>query len=207
MSTVFCKGRNIKSIIKLLPAEQIKHMYHVKVLVDVMAEKTFKCNIYSETADVFQYKYFGSAAFYHDIGKIKVPKEILLKQGKLTDEEIYILRKHTLFAREIFKLIKDKVVSGIPDCLINLAYDSAVYHHEWWNGQGYPYGISCKDIPLIARITSICDAYDAITSKRSYREAHDHCYACNELKRNAGTQFDPVLVKVFLDNEQNFSVI
>ena len=78
--------------------------------------------------------------------------------------------------------------------------------HEWWNGNGYPYGIKCERIPLIARITSVCDVYDAITGDRSYRRARSHEYACSEIEANAGTQFDPVLAKLFLDNEFQFLV-
>ncbi|HBR08981.1 MAG TPA: phosphohydrolase, partial [Clostridiales bacterium] len=72
------------------------------------------------------------------------------------------------------------------------------YHHEWWNGTGYPYGISYDAIPLIARITTVCDAYDAMTSSRIYRESHSHDHARQELKQYAGIQFDPELVRVFL---------
>lgn len=150
------------------------------------------------------YKRFGIAAFYHDIGKAWVPKELLSKPDQLSTEEMSLIRKHTLFADELFKLIRNGSVSGMPAELTQLAHDSAVYHHEWWNGNGYPYGIRDKQIPLIARITSVCDVYDAITSDRAYRKARSHEYACGEIEANAGTQFDPALAKLFLDNESRF---
>ena len=81
---------------------------------------------------------------------------------------------------------------------------TAIYHHEWWNGNGYPFGIDGKKIPLIARITSTCDAYDAMTSQRTYRHAPSHDYACQELSENAKTQFDPFLVSIFLNHEAEF---
>jgi len=147
------------------------------------------------------------AAAYHDIGKAEVPKSIITKPGKLTEEETLIMHQHPVFAQKILERINDSPVSGIPEYLIRLTIDSAIYHHEWWNGKGYPFGIGFEDIPLIARVTSICDAYDAITSDRIYRKAHTRHYACNELEKNAGTQFDPALVRVFLDNEAKFSVL
>lgn len=204
MSTGFRKDTNIKMIMQSLPSEQIKHMSHVGILVGVMTAIVYNCGIYSNDLTSNNYKFFGDAAFYHDIGKIWIPKKILLKPGRLTDEEFYIMQKHTVFAKKLFQLITDGVISGLPIRLISLAYNSAVYHHEWWNGQGYPYGICRESIPLIARITSICDAYDAITNNRTYRKAHDHSFACHELKVNAGIQFDPILIQIFLDYENTF---
>lgn len=182
----------------------ILHMSHVSMLVSLLMKKLCTSMHYLNTTDVSEYKYFGKAAFFHDLGKVLVPKHILIKPGRLTKGEFYILQRHTLYAKELFNMIKDNKITGIPVNLISLAYDAALYHHEWWNGKGYPYGASHEDIPVIARVTSVCDAYDAITSDRIYRKAHTHDYACQELKANSGTQFDPALVKVFLDNEKKF---
>lgn len=205
MSTVFCKYTDVRTIIKLLPMEQIKHMFRVGKFVEIMSSKLCDCGFGSEEQDADAYKYFGKAAFYHDIGKAWVPQEILLKPGKLTEEEKCVAQKHTLFAEELYYEIYSGDVSGIAMHLIALSHDSAVYHHEWWNGMGYPYGVSQKHIPFIARVTAICDVYDAITSDRVYKKARTHEYACQDIERNAGIQFDPALVKVFLDCEAEFS--
>ncbi len=205
MYQIFCRS-NVSQMVRSLPGEQIQHLTHVKHYVDIMTELIFRAGAYRETITLGEYKRFGKAAFYHDIGKAWVPEEVLSKPDQLTIEEMSLMRKHTLFAEELFKLIWNGSVSGIPTELIQLAHDSAVYHHEWWNGNGYPYGISCEQIPLIARITSVCDVYDAITSDRSYRKAHSHEYACGEIEANAGTQFDPALAKLFLENESKLLV-
>lgn len=204
MYQTFCKESNVSQIIRSLPGEQIRHLTHVKHYVDIITDKILSVGAYPETITLGGYKRFGKAAFYHDIGKAWVPRKILSKPGQLTAEEMSLIRKHTLFAEELFKLIWNDSVSGMPAELIHLAHDSAVYHHEWWNGNGYPYGIRCEQIPLIARITSVCDVYDAITSDRAYRRARSHEYACGEIEANAGTQFDPALAKLFLDNESEF---
>ncbi|MBN7771743.1 HD-GYP domain-containing protein [Clostridium aminobutyricum] len=204
MPITLCKGSDVKTIIRSLPTEQIEHMIHVGAFVSVMTQKICDYSIYSEISEAKGCQQFGNAAFYHDIGKAYIPQEILLKSNRLTPEEFRMVQKHPVFAKELFLLINRGEVSGMPAHLLPLAHDSAVYHHEWWNGNGYPYGICRKDIPLIARITAICDAYDAITNDRVYRRAHTHCYACRELEINAGTQFDPTLIKVFLDNESAF---
>jgi len=179
-------------------------MRRVGILVGFMAKKFHEMGICQKYSD--EYKYYGEAAAYHDIGKAEVPKSIITKPGKLTEEETLIMRQHPVFARRMLHRINESSGSGIPKHLAQLTANSAVYHHEWWNGKGYPYGIGSEDIPLIARVTSICDAYDAITSDRIYRKAHTRHYACDELEKNAGTQFDPALTSVFLDNEAELTV-
>ncbi len=141
---------------------------------------------------------FEQAAQYHDIGKIWIPPEILMKPSQLTEEEKGIVQQHPVFSEMLLVQVRAGVLSGIPGHLLELTADCAIYHHEWWNGKGYPYGLQGRKIPLVARIATICDAYDAMTSDRVYRKAHSHEFACEELKVNAGTQFDPNLVKVFL---------
>lgn len=201
MRSAYCEGTGIRTIIQSLPANQIKHMSQVGASVGLIARKISEYGIYTERISADAYKYFGNAAFYHDIGKVWVPPEILSKPGKLMADEISMVRNHTVYAIELFVIIRNGWITGVPEHLIPLAYDSAVYHHEWWDGTGYPFGMSYEDIPLIARVTSICDAYDAITSDRAYRSAHSHDYACREIEKNAGIQFDPTLAKIFLNHE------
>jgi len=192
-------------IFEALPAEETQHMRRVGILVDLFTRQLCEHGLLTEQSQ--ECRFYGPAASYHDIGKAWIPKRILTKPGRLTDVERAIITEHPVFAQKLFDQIKAGFISGIPVRLIKPATDSAVYHHEWWNGNGYPYGIKTTDIPLIARITAICDAYDAMTSNRAYRKAHTHDFACCELQKNLGTQFDPQLVPVFLGSDINLSAV
>jgi response regulator RpfG family c-di-GMP phosphodiesterase len=124
----------------------------------------------------------------HDVGKIGVPDAILLKPGKLTDAEWEVMRRHTLIGHQMISRIK----------FLRGAADIVLHHHERWEGGGYPHSISGEEIPLGARIFSIIDTFDAMTSKRPYKEALPIAHARAEIQRCAGTQFDPRIVQEFL---------
>ncbi|MCX4351256.1 MAG: diguanylate cyclase [Lachnospiraceae bacterium] len=127
-------------------------------------------------------------ALLHDIGKIGIPDTILNKPVKLTDEEYSLIRNHTIMGANILRPIT--MVPGVCD--------GAQYHHERYDGKGYPYGLAGDDIPYVARIIGIADAYDAITSNRIYEKGRGEEYAVNELKKGRGKQFDPYLTDVML---------
>jgi len=129
----------------------------------------------------------------HDIGKIGIPEHILHKPGKLTDEEWIIMRKHTEIGYRI-ALASPELHTIAPYILT---------HHERWDGNGYPNGVKGDDIPLLARILSIVDAFDAMTQDRVYRRGMDTEDAIKELRRCAGSQFDPTLVDLFIQHVLN----
>lgn len=126
-------------------------------------------------------------ALLHDIGKISVPDRILLKPGPLTDEEWDIMRQHPLFAQ--------KFLSGIP--YLEKALEIPVYHHEQWNGLGYPFHLKGEDIPLAARIFAIVDNWDALSSDRPYRSAWPVNRIIRYIEQNAGEKFDPTILTLF----------
>lgn len=125
----------------------------------------------------------------HDVGKIGVPDAIINKPDKLTDEEYSTMKKHPVMGAEILKNITElpKLITG------------ARWHHERYDGKGYPDGISGEDIPLEARIIAVADSYDAMSSKRSYRNALPQTQVRSEVEKGKGTQFDPVFAQLMLD--------
>ena len=191
--------------VNLLPMMEKEHMRRVGALTGLLSKQVYEAGIYKDEAALNGYKDFGRAASYHDIGKAWVPRELLMKNGVLTNEEARILRLHPVHAKIMFEEIEDGVVFGIPEHLLHSALQAAEFHHERWDGRGYPYGLGTSESPLIARITAICDVYDTITSKRAYKEALNHDIACRELRINAGTQFDPQIADVFIKNEAAFA--
>jgi len=130
------------------------------------------------------------AAPMHDIGKIGIPDSVLLKPGKLSKEEWVIMKTHTT--------IGENVLSNSKSELLNLSAVIAGNHHEKWDGSGYPRGLSKQEIPLEARIVTVCDVFDALTSERPYKEAWSEKDAISFIKKESGKQFDPEQVKKFL---------
>lgn len=133
------------------------------------------------------------AALMHDIGKVGCVLS-LNKPGKLSTEEYEILKKHPGFGRDILDPIKflQPLIPGVHS------------HHEMWNGKGYPSGLLGNGIPILARIISVADTYDAMTSNRAYRRALPHDVAIAEIERCVGTQFDPEIAQIFIDNIERF---
>lgn len=127
------------------------------------------------------------AALLHDVGKVGVPDTVLKKPGRLTADEFEIIRSHTIKGWKILSSIK-----SVP-----YIAEGALYHHERWDGNGYPLGLHGEEIPLTGRIIAVADAYDAMTSKRCYKECQDSKVAAEEIRHGAGTQFDPAIVEVF----------
>jgi putative two-component system response regulator len=133
-----------------------------------------------------------AAAPMHDIGKIGVPDSILLKPGKLTPEEFKVMQQHPG--------IGARILSQTQSPLLCEARDIALYHHEKWNGTGYPKGIAGEQIPLSARIVALSDVFDALTQKRVYKPAFDLQTSLQIIDREIGTHFDPDVVKAFKSN-------
>lgn len=172
------------------------HIRRTTMYVKVLAEELRRRGYYKEvlTQDYMNHLYM--AAPMHDIGKIAVPDVILQKPGKLTDEEFATIKLH---AQNGGKIIQETFGHLHDRHYAQMAYDVARYHHEKWNGKGYPDGLKEKEIPLCARIMAIADVFDAVSEKRCYRDAMP-LEKCFEIIRNgSGTDFEPLLVEVFLD--------
>ena len=127
-------------------------------------------------------------ALMHDIGKIGIPDNIINKDGRLTDEEFAVIKTHPAIGAGILKKINIAPFISI----------GAHFHHECYDGKGYPEGLKGEDIPEIARIIAVADAYDAMTSKRSYRDALPQEVVRSEIEKGKGTQFDPKFAEIML---------
>ncbi|MDO4862931.1 MAG: HD domain-containing protein [Ruminococcus sp.] len=139
-----------------------------------------------------------NAAPLHDVGKIHVSDMILNKPARLTDEEFAIMRTHTTLGSKII----DRALDMVPDsAYLREAKNLSEYHHEKWNGKGYPHGLSGEDIPLSARIMAVADVFDALVSRRSYKEPFTFEKAMDIIRTDAGTHFDPLVAEAFLGAE------
>lgn len=128
------------------------------------------------------------SAALHDIGKRNIPLTILNNEGSLSREDYEIIKKHPFLGWQMLKEIDD----------LKPVAEAILYHHERWDGKGYPTRCSKERIPILSRIISVLDAFDAMTNDRHYRRAMPVQYACDEISRNAGTQFDPEISKIFI---------
>jgi putative two-component system response regulator len=138
----------------------------------------------------------------HDIGKVAIPDRILLKPGKLTEEEFEIMKTHTLHGAATL----DAAITEFPDTsFLEMARDIALGHHEKYDGRGYPRGLAGDAIPLSARIMAVADVYDALTSRRVYKEAYSHERALAMITAECGRHFDPDVVAAFLAEAQQFA--
>lgn len=141
------------------------------------------------------------AAPLHDIGKITLPDKVLCKQGKLTQEEMDIIKKHPTNGAEILKSVFMKKEHNI---LFELAAEIAQSHHEKWDGSGYPHGLKGEEIPISARIMAVVDAYECLTSNTCYHEAYSHEESMHIIEGESGKSFDPEIIRVFSKIHRQF---
>ena len=148
--------------------------------------------------DIFQ------SSILHDIGKVGIPDAVLLKPGELSSEEFEIIKRHTSLGGDAIQAIESKIEGR---SFLYLGKEIAYNHHEKWDGSGYPSGLKGADIPLSARLVALADVYDALTTKRFYKEAFSHTKAKDIIFSLKGTHFDPEVVDVFLTLEDEFDRI
>lgn len=141
----------------------------------------------------------------HDIGKVGVPDHILLKPGRLTEEEFTVIKYHPILGRDALQRAEENL--GTSSSFLRLAREIAYTHHEKWDGSGYPQGLVGEDIPLAGRLMALADVYDALISRRVYKPAFSHEEAVAEIVRGRGTHFDPDLVDLFLAHAEQMRTI
>ena len=166
-----------------------------------MAER-LKCKQeYNGIIDDYVIDMYYKSAPLHDIGKIGIRDEILLKPGKLTDDEFEEMKAHTTIGYNALSVPSQKLGEN---SFLKCAMEFAKYHHEKWDGTGYPEGLREDEIPLSGRIMAIADVYDALISKRVYKPAYSHEEAVKIMKKERGRHFDPKLLDVFMEIHDEF---
>lgn len=180
------------------------HIRRTTTYVEMLARELKKRGIYGNELTEDYIKNLVMAAPMHDIGKIAIPDAILQKPGKLTDEEYEIMKTH---AKKGGEIIEETFKTMGDDEYGKIAYQVARYHHEKWNGKGYPDRLSRKEIPLCARIMAVADVFDAVSAKRCYRNAMplDKCFEI--IENGSGQDFDPFIAEVFLGMREEITAI
>jgi putative two-component system response regulator len=173
---------------------------YATVIVDALREQRAEGYQMSDTkaSDIIE------ATKLHDIGKIAMPDSVLLKKGRLTDEEFEIIKTHPLHGA---KMLRAALVELDNDSLIQEAYEIAYCHHEKWDGTGYPRGLKGTEIPIGARISAIADVFDALTSVRPYKKAFTSRESFEILYKDSGTHFDPYLIEIVKLHEMEFESV
>lgn len=177
------------------------HLERIREYTKIILNELRKLPKYQEyiTDEYIRDIYYSS--ILHDIGKVGVPDAILLKPGKLTTEEFEVIKQHAILGG---KAISDIDKQFENQSFLTIAKELAYYHHERWDGKGYPDGLKGEQIPLSARIVSIADIYDALTSNRCYKEAFDHDKAKSIILAERGRVFDPDIVDAFMKHHEEF---
>lgn len=171
-----------------------QHLERVRLYSRRLAEELAAMSAFPDEIDSEYIRLVFQTSPLHDIGKVGIPDSVLLKPDKLTDEEYEIMKRHTIIGAETL----DAALSQFPHArFLQVARDIAIGHHEKWNGLGYPYGLGGRQIPLAARIVAVADVYDALTTRRVYKDAMPPEEAQAMIIAEAGEHFDPVIVAAF----------
>lgn len=175
------------------------HIERTALLCRFFAEKLRQLPRFSKIIDDEYVTNIYRSSPLHDIGKVGIPDAILQKPGKLTPEEYEIMKNHAVLGA---KTLEDVVNRYKGNSFLKMGLEIAKGHHEKWDGSGYPLGLSGTDIPLSARIMAVVDVYDALRSKRVYKEAFTHEKSAAIIQDGSGTHFDPLLVDIFLQDQE-----
>ncbi|CAM3192420.1 HD-GYP domain-containing protein [Sporolactobacillus spathodeae] len=194
----------IYSLVKLLESRDAKTGFHVErvaALCQLLAIKLQKLPKYQKTLSKTYIESLVRSSALHDIGKVAIPDRILLKPGKLSPEEFEIMKTHTTLGADTLAEVFRKYPGST---FLKLGIQISRFHHEHWDGSGYPEGLRGDDIPLCARIVALADVYEALRSERPYKKAYSHEKSLAILKQGRGSHFDPDIVAIFDRNSAEF---
>ena len=185
-----------------------EHIKNTSKYVEIICDELIKEGKFPDVLDEEFKKNIVSSAPMHDIGKIKVSDAILNKPGRFTDEEYEIMKSHSAEGAKIIASVKKTVEhQELKENYLGEAENMAHYHHEKWNGEGYPCGLKGEEIPLSARIMAVADVFDALVAVRVYKPAMPFEKAMGIIKKDAGTHFDPVIAQAFLNAEDQIRAV
>jgi len=177
------------------------HVERSEFLLRLLTEEMIRQNVYSDEVRNWDFKFFPQSAQLHDVGKIAIKDDILLKPAKLTVDEFNEMKKHTFFGEKVIEKIQESAMESV---FLTHAKIMAGTHHEKWDGSGYPRGIAGLDIPLQGRLMAIVDVYDALVSERPYKKPFSQEQSLQIIKEGSGVHFDPALVEIFSAAVQHF---
>ncbi len=200
MATIFALAKLAES----RDDETGKHLERVRTYCRRLAEHLSQNPAYSNAISSTMIDNIYKASPLHDIGKVAIPDHILLKPGKLNVDEFEVMKLHTLFGAHTLEAVTRQYPQNQ---MILIGIKIARSHHEWWDGSGYPDGLTGEAIPLSARIMALADVYDAVRSKRVYKPAVAHVEACEIINSSRGTHLDPAVVSAFGDLKGEFNDI
>ena len=180
------------------------HIERTQEYLTLFVDLLLRHEIYTEGLSMWDINLFIMSSQLHDVGKIAIKDSILMKPGKLTDEEFEEMKKHTIYGIEIIKKIE---VSTPESTFLKHAKTMAASHHEKWDGTGYPFKLKGADIPLQGRLMAIVDVYDALTNDRPYKKAFSHEKSVEIIRNGKGVHFDPLMTDIFLQYESEFKKV
>jgi cyclic di-GMP phosphodiesterase len=181
-----------------------KHLERMREYCHLLARNLARREIYKDIiTEQFIFDLYAASPL-HDIGKVGIPDSILNKKGSLTREEFDTIKTHTAIGG---KTLRQVMYEHPENPFLEMGIEIAEHHHEMWNGKGYPDGLAGYNIPLSARILSLADVYDALTSKRCYKRTYSHEEAMEIMKEEGTTRFDPDILEVFFEIEENVIAI
>lgn len=177
------------------------HVDRTAIYIEILMRALIDRNVYADELKTLDMESIVSSARLHDVGKIAISDTILNKPGRLTEQEFAIMKTHTIEGEKII----DQIISRTESVeFLTSAKLFAGYHHERWDGNGYPYHLSKDNIPLLGRILAIADVYDALISARPYKKPFSHEEANKIIMESAGTQFDPYIADIFYEVRDQF---
>jgi len=177
------------------------HVERSEYFLKLLTEEMIRQNVYNDEVRDWDMKLFFQSSQLHDVGKIAIRDNILMKPAKLTAEEFNEIKKHTYYGEKVIEKIQESTKESV---FLTHAKIMAGTHHEKWDGTGYPRGIAGSDIPLQGRLLALVDVYDALISERPYKKPFPPDEALEIIKQGSGVQFDPALVEIFTAAAQHF---